>query len=77
MVGRITRGAQRGALFDAETVLLVGYDESEGTKFHTVGNERVRTDDNIYRAVGKSFAYSAFLSLTDRAGEQRDADPFG
>ena len=52
---------KRGALLDAEAVLLVRNDETETEKRHRVADERVRADDDIEQAAGECLFYLAFL----------------
>ena len=52
---------ERGALLDAEAVLLVRDDKTETEKRHRVADERVRADDDIEQAAGERLLYLALL----------------
>ena len=65
---------ERGALLDAETVLLVRDDETETEKRHRVADERVRADDHVELSAGERLLYLALLPGGHRARQPSDTD---
>ena len=65
---------ERGALLDAEAVLLVRDDETETEKRHRVADERVRADDHVELSAGECLLYLALLPDGHRARQPSDTD---
>ena len=65
---------ERGALLDAEAVLLVRDDETETEKRHRVADERVRADDHVEQTAGERLLYLALLPGAHRTRQASDAD---
>ena len=57
---------ERGALLDAEAVLLIRDDEAEAEKRHRVADERVRADDDVEQAAGERLFHLALLPCGHR-----------
>ena len=65
---------KRGALLDAEAVLLVRDDETETEKRHRVADERVRADDDVEQTAGERLFYFTLLPRGHCARQPADAD---
>ena len=69
-VGRRAFVAERGTLFDAETMLLVNDDQLQILECHGVFDQRVRADDDFDRPVRETRADFGFLGFGRVAHEQ-------
>ena len=70
----IALGGQRGALVDAEAVLLVGDDEPEVLVLHVRREQGMRADDEGELAGPETFVQRAALLGLGRGGEQCAGD---
>ena len=70
----VALGGQRGALVDAEAVLLVGDDEPEVLVLHVRREQGMRADDEGELAGLETFVQRAALPGPGRGGEQRAGD---
>ncbi len=65
-------GAQRGALLDAEAVLLVDDDHAEAGEVDRVLDQRVGADHDVDRSVGQPDQHVLAVRSGDPVGEQLD-----
>ena len=70
----VALGGQRGALVDAEAVLLVGDDETKILILYIGREQGVRADDEGELAGPETFVQRAALPGLGRGGEQRAGD---
>jgi hypothetical protein len=76
-VGRPALGPERGALRDAEAVLLVDDRKAKVRKFHVFDDERVRSDGEVALAARQASSCRRPIARAEASEERVDANPKG